>query len=144
MRQSKKQFIEFIAFYDEDKFVGFAYNISRDDLTYIFYLAVNPAIRGGGYGSKILQETMKMYDGQRFCLSAEKPDSNAENAEQRVRWIDFYHRNGFLDSNKDCVEDGVVYEMLHFGKDFEKSEYLKLQNYFLGFFRHFFKIEFID
>lgn len=51
MKRAQKQFIEFIAFYDDDNFVGFAYNITRNDLTYIFYLAVDAKYRGQGFGS---------------------------------------------------------------------------------------------
>nr|WP_048704649.1 GNAT family N-acetyltransferase [Companilactobacillus ginsenosidimutans] len=145
MLRSKKQYIEFIGFFNNGKLVGTAYNMSKGDLTYIFYLAVNPELRGGGYGSKILKDIVQMYAGHRFCLSAEKPDSKAANAEQRERRIAFYKRNGFNDFGKVAVEDGVTYTMLSYGDaDFEKQEYIDLQAYFSGIFTPFAKIKFID
>lgn len=142
--QSKKQFIEFIAFYDQDEFVGIAYNVTQKDLTYIFYLAVDPQIRGGGYGGKILADLAKMYQGQRFCLSAEAPDSEADNNETRLRRIAFYQRNGFELSHKTALEKGVKYTMMHRNGNFENAEYQKIIAYFAGFFKFIFKVEFID
>lgn len=144
MLRSKKQFIEFIGFYDDEKLVGFAYNITQGDLTYLFYLAVDPNLRGGGYGSQILQDVIKMYSGQRICLSAEILDPDADNALQREKRIAFYQRNGFKMSDKIAKEAGVVYSMLTHGGDFEKQEYIDIQNYFNGIFSLFVKIYYLD
>lgn len=143
MLQARKQFIEYIAFYDDTKFVGFAYIISYQKMTYIFYLAVDPKLQGHGYGSQILQDIFKMYSGQNFCLSVERPDKKAANAEQREKRIQFYQRNGFVLSDKVAVEQGVEYAMLYHGHDFEKSTYIHLIEYFAGIFKKIFKTEFI-
>lgn len=144
MMQSRKQFIEFIAFYDEDQFVGFAYIISRQKLTYIFYLAVNSELRGGGYGSKILQDIFKMYEGQHFAISVEPIDDTADNAAQRRSRVKFYERNGFTMSSKLALEQGVKYSMMYHNSDFEKQDYIDLIAYYAGIFSGIFKTEFID
>ncbi len=141
--QARKQFIEFIAFYDEGKFVGLSYVISEGSLTYIFYLAVDPSLRGHGYGSQILHDLYQMYSGQRICLSAERPDEKADNAVQRAKRIEFYQKNGFVLTDKVSLEQGVEYAMLYHGKNFTEQEYQDLISFFAGIFRVVFKTKFI-
>lgn len=51
LRKAKKDFIEFLVIYDNDVFVGFTYLITREDLTYVLYIAIDNKIRSKGYGS---------------------------------------------------------------------------------------------
>lgn len=141
--QARKQFVEFIAFYDEGKFVGLSYVISKGSLTYLFYLAVDPKLRGQGYGSQILQDLFKMYSGQRICLGAERPDERADNAKERDRRINFYQSNGFELSGKIVREQGVDYVLLAHGGDFSEREYQDLIAFFAGIFRIVFKTKFV-
>ena len=59
------------------------------------YLAVNPKIRNKGYGTFILNEMTKVYKDKKLFLACEKLDENAENAQQRVKRLDFYKKNGW-------------------------------------------------
>lgn len=60
-----------------------------EDFTYIEHLASDPAIRGQGRGSAILQEAAALFPNQ-ICLEVEPPDT-----ELAKRRIAFYQRNGF-------------------------------------------------
>lgn len=60
-----------------------------EDFTYIEHLASDPAIRGQGLGSAILQEAFRMFPNQ-ICLEVELPDTDL--AKRRIA---FYQRNGF-------------------------------------------------
>lgn len=60
-----------------------------EDFTYIEHLASDPAIRGQGLGSAILQEAAAFFPKQ-ICLEVEPPDT-----ELAKRRIAFYQRNGF-------------------------------------------------
>nr|WP_281273603.1 GNAT family N-acetyltransferase [Companilactobacillus furfuricola] len=141
--QARKQFVEFIAFYDDDKFVGMSYLISKGSLTYLFYLAVDPTMRGKGYGSQILQDLFKMYSGQRLCLGAERPDDEAINSNERRKRIEFYESNGFVLSGKIVREQSVDYVLLSHGGDFSKQEYQDLIAFYAGIFKLIFKTKFI-
>lgn len=52
LKCSKREGIDFIAYYDEEKFIGLAYLITFENLTYLWYLAVVQDLRSQGYGRK--------------------------------------------------------------------------------------------
>ena len=57
--KSKYQRADFMAFYDQEQFVGFAYVIHSHGMHYILYLAVNDQICSQGYGTRIF--TLKIH-----------------------------------------------------------------------------------
>lgn len=69
--------------------------MTHQELTFVLYLAVDQAVRSGGYGREILQNISQTYPEQTIVLDIEALDSSAENAEQRQKRREFYVRNGF-------------------------------------------------
>ena len=43
---------DFLAFYEDKEFVGFACLLTRRDITHILYIAIDEVMRGQGYGTK--------------------------------------------------------------------------------------------
>jgi len=74
---------------DHGKIVAFMAVWRFADFTYIEHLASDPAVRGQGLGSAILQEAGRLFENQ-ICLEVELPDTDL--AKRRIA---FYQRNGF-------------------------------------------------
>ena len=47
---------DFWGLYEDRRWVGFAYVIRGEGLAYLFFLAIRPECRNGGYGSAALQK----------------------------------------------------------------------------------------
>ncbi|MBQ8364995.1 MAG: GNAT family N-acetyltransferase [Bacteroidaceae bacterium] len=84
---SKKAFHLMLA-KDGDKTVGFISYWELGGYCYVEHLATLPTVRGGGYGSAILEELKKR--AQRIVLEVEEPTD-----EITTRRINFYRRAGF-------------------------------------------------
>jgi len=132
--RAKKDFIDFIAFYDQDVFVGFTYLITDEDLTFILYLAIKDDMRSKGYGKMIVSKIKDMYPNNRIILNIEAIDEAADNYEQRVMRKAFYLRNGFQQTNLLLKDSGFLYEVLINQSFVTKDEYLHLLKRFPGTF----------
>ncbi|MCD7949514.1 MAG: GNAT family N-acetyltransferase [Erysipelotrichaceae bacterium] len=107
---------DFLAFYDEDLFVGFTYLVTMHDLTYLFYFVVDEPLRNKGYGSTILTYLEKHYAC--IFIDIEVIDANAPNYNQRLRRKEFYLRNGFKETGLGYSFFKVDYEILACGEGF--------------------------
>ena len=118
---------------DEDKLAGFMISVRNDSRNVVMldYLAVNPEIRSKGYGSFILKEIAKVYEGKTLFLACEKLDDEAENAEQRKKRLAFYERNGW--KNTGLLTKGSSGEMylLSFSP-ITREDYLETQRIACG------------
>lgn len=123
---------ELIAYYQEDVFVGFAYIVNKDDICFIFYLAVSPKFQGRGFGSEILSLIKEKYSSKAVCLNIETLDEDAPNYEQRIRRAKFYERNGFKDLHYTSKDGGIYYEMFAYNGEVSKEEYTELLSNFFG------------
>lgn len=85
---------EFLSFYNEDTWVGFAYSVVGQKIVYLFFLAIAPAYQSSGYGSQALT-LLQDYYKRPLLLSAEREVEGAPNLEQRQRRQAFYAKNGF-------------------------------------------------
>lgn len=131
---SKRKTVDFNAYYEEDKFVGFSYSIINLHIVFIFYLAVNDKIQSHGYGTKILNYIKKKYKDREITLNIEKVNSDAENYEQRLKRLKFYQNNGFNETGH-YLDDDIEYSILSTNKNFNKEEYVKiLKKYSFGFY----------
>lgn len=83
--KSKYQRADFMAFYDQEQFVGFAYVIHSHGMHYILYLAVNDQIRSQGYGTRIINELRRLYPKDSLALDVEQPNPQAANNQQRLQ-----------------------------------------------------------
>ncbi len=59
IRQTDNGRDNFFAVVEESEFIGLVYSISTEKLVYVFFLAVEEANRGKGYGSIILKKLRK-------------------------------------------------------------------------------------
>ena len=69
IKQWRSGELDILTFREEDNsLIGFSINASEADLVLIDYLAISPAVRGGGYGSKALELMHLYYLGKRIFL----------------------------------------------------------------------------
>ena len=122
LSKAKKDFVSFLAFYDEDAFVGFTYLAEHRDMTYVLYLAVNAQTRSKGYGTRILERIGSMYPGNRIILDIEPLDDAADNSEQRIKRRAFYLRNCFASAGFTMIDGSSEYEVLVKGGTCSQAE----------------------
>jgi len=119
---------------DGEEFVGFVYMVCLGDLAYIFYFAIDADKRGMGYGSAVLTELKKRYEGKRLFLAREQLDESADNYAQRLRRHEFYLRNGFEDKRFKIKEASVIYDAMGIGGEVSAEEYRELIEHWNGKF----------
>lgn len=105
---------DFLAFYNEEQFIGFACLLSYLDLAHILYFAVDTHLRSNGYGSKALDAMHEFKKDMRIIADLEKERVGADNNEQRRKRRSFYLRNGYKPSEVSYRWHEDEYEM--FGK----------------------------
>ncbi|CAM4196814.1 GNAT family N-acetyltransferase [Paenibacillus tarimensis] len=136
--RSRKEFVDFNAFYDDDVFVGYAYLISNKNLTFVLYLAISPEVQSKGYGTTILAEISQKYADNRIILNIEAIDELSDNNEQRLKRKNFYLRNGYRNANFKIIEYGAIFEVLIHGNKVTIEEYKVLIKKFTGVLINFF------
>lgn len=142
---SKKENVGFYAVYDKSSFVGLVYNVYYKDIVYLFYFAINPTLRGKGYGSKVLAAMREKYYDRRIVLNIEECNEKSDNYSERLKRKNFYEKNGFFALDYKVREGGVVYEMMccsKGGKKVSKQEYYKIMESYFGekMYKLFYKI----
>ncbi|MCR4563004.1 MAG: GNAT family N-acetyltransferase [Bacilli bacterium] len=100
-----------LAIYDGETYVGLLITNLKDDLVYIYFLAIDDSVRSKGYGSQVLSAVKGFYQGKRLFLLAEEVDPRYEDYEHRKRREHFYLKNGFKNSKTVIEEFGVRYEL---------------------------------
>lgn len=128
--KSKYQRADFMAFFDQAQFVGFAYVIHSRGMHYILYLAVNDQVRSKGYGSRIIDKLRKLYPTESLVLDIEQPDPTAANNQQRLRRLQFYRRNGFFPTTKLFKEEKVTFQVLATNKKISQRKVDKIFEWF--------------
>jgi GNAT superfamily N-acetyltransferase len=118
--------------YDGDRWIGWVYMITTDDLAYVNYLAMDNSQRGKGYGVYVIEEIKKKYAGKKVFLALEQLDPKADNYEQRLKRHAFYERCGLKDLPYKIKEASVVYSIMGTGETVEPEEYKKMMDDFLG------------
>lgn len=124
--------VDFWAIYADNKWVGLAYVISKDKLSYLFYLAVSETERGKGYGSAIIRTLRRMYDGQQLFLALETLDESADNYDERVKRRNFYMHNGLVPVDCQITEGGVTYDVMGTSEHLVPEDYIKMMNEYAG------------
>lgn len=81
---SLRKKLQLNAVYDGEVFCGMVCYYISDNTVYLAYLAVEPELRGNGYGSRILHMLEEKYPDQQIVLDIEPLDPDAENYHQRV------------------------------------------------------------
>lgn len=125
--------VEFLSIYDDDTWLGFIHTLVGDELSYIFYFAIDNRLRRSGYGSKILHEYKKIHP--RLSLAIEPIEENSDNIKQRGKRLEFYKKNGFETLDTKVVEMGIEFELMGAkGMEIKESDYKKLVKKFFDSF----------
>ena len=125
--------VEFLSIYDDDTWLGFIHTLVGDELSYIFYFAIDNRLRRSGYGSKILHEYKKIHP--RLSLAIEPIEENSDNIKQRRKRLEFYKKNGFESLDTMVVEMGIEFELMGAkGMEIKESDYKKLVKKFFDSF----------
>ena len=122
-RQGRAQLL---AALDGERFAGLSYIVTLEDMTYLFYLAVERELRGQGAGGAIIAALRKMYPHSRIFLSREQLDENAANLPQRIARREFYLKNGFTDMGACVQESKMTYDVMGIGGKVAPQEYDRL------------------
>ena len=125
-RFSKRRDISLTAFYDGGTFCGFSYSVESDTLFLVLYLAVSEAVRGQGYGGKILTYLKDSHPDKTVVLHIEPLDENAPNIEERKRRLNFYLKNGFINTGHFVEEVGGRFLILSQKPDVDFWEYSQI------------------
>ncbi len=133
--------IDFWGLYDQDEFVGFMVISLHNNISYLFFLAIDQKVRSKGYGSQALQVLFDLYPGRQQVVDFEMIDESAPNYKQRVIRKAFYMRNGYKETGKFISYLGVDYEILcadnHF--DFESFKEMMATFHIDGFNPRYFE-----
>ena len=114
-RRARQGRAEMLVAEENGAFIGFAYTVSYRELTYLFYFAVDGALRGTGCGSEILRLLI--------FLAREPLDDGAANNGERVRRRNFSLRNGFRDLPYEIREAGVIYDLMSTEEPVDPQDY---------------------
>lgn len=114
---------QLLGFYDETEPVGMIFYYTNQQYAFICYLAVKKDKRNSGYGSAILD--MFKNDNKDKCvvLNIEHVFCKCKNAYQCAFRLQFYLKNGFVQSNLlfDC--NGVMLNTMYYGT-FDAKSYI--------------------
>lgn len=122
---------DFLALYDQSKgdiFVGFMTVMLHESIAYLFFLAIDPKLRGAGYGSLAIERLKALYPKYKQVVDFEMIDENAKNNEQRKRRRCFYLKNGYKPTGHFMSYFGVDYEIFCMDEDFELDEFKKMMS----------------
>lgn len=118
--------VELSSYYNGTDFCGLTHTTVTEETVYIMFLAVNERLRGRGYGSAILAHIKQAHPGKAIILNVEPLDDQAENAEQRVKRMRFYERNGFHDTGYNSTEVGGIFRVLSTNPRLDIKAYLRV------------------
>ena len=107
----------------DNGFVGEAIMILDDDLALLDYLAIAENVRSKGYGSKILNELLKIYQKERLFLEIE---STIDQDPLKLKRKNFYLKNGFKVLDFEVMLFGVRMELLSDGSNISYEEYFNI------------------
>jgi GNAT superfamily N-acetyltransferase len=119
-----KSGVELMAYYDGDRFCGFAHTTTTADVLFVMFLAVEDTVRGMGYGSAILDHLKAQ--GKPVILNVEPLDDAAPNAAERINRMRFYEKNGFCDTGYNIAEVGGIFRVLSTEPKLNVANYLKV------------------
>ncbi len=116
LRLMEEMPLDVTAYYERPGFVGFTVVYPGGPFTWFWYFAVPEALRGRGYGQKILRDLIGRYRGRTCILDMESPRQPCANREQRLRRQAFYLRNGFRETHVYRSFGNIEYTILMLGE----------------------------
>ncbi len=132
LRRRAKRNVDWWSVYHDGQWAGFFYILRERDMAYIFYFAIDAALRGRHIGTQAVEALLRQYEGMRVFLAIEPVDPKAENYEQRVKRKQFYDRCGLMPLGMSVQEGEVVYELLGTGRQVAGAEYVGMVKRWLG------------
>jgi len=128
--------VHYISFHEDNDFCGLIYYSVSNSLIYVFYVAVNDRIRSKGIGTKIFEWLKAKYPDKEITLNIEPIDETANNAEQRVKRMHFYEKQGFKDSGYILKDTSGEYYILTTLENLSVEDYRKaILNLGMGFYK---------
>ncbi len=112
IEMAQRDEVDFLGLYDDEQFVGFMVIKLFEELCYLFFLAIDPALRSHGYGRKALHLLEALYPNKQQVVDLEMLDESSSNSGQRKIRRSFYLRNGYHETGKFLSYLGVDYEIL--------------------------------
>ena len=115
-----------ISIYDNNQFVGFAVILTKNNISNIMYFAIEPNLRGKGYGTQSLKQISEYYKNNKIILDVEDPFecNNEREREKRLKRIYFYTRAGFKLTNIKYVWANEFYViMINKNADLSEKEF---------------------
>ncbi len=119
VEMAKADNFDFLALKDGDSFVGFMVVMIYADLSYLFFLAIDPSRRSSGYGSRAIETLKEEYPEKKQVVDFEMLDDSAGNSAQREKRRKFYLRSGYKETGLFLSYLGVDYEVFCMDDDFE-------------------------
>lgn len=126
VRMSQEDHYDFLALMEGTTFVGFIVTKTFENMVYLFFLAIDPTHRSGGYGSQAIQILKGLYPGKQQVVDFEMLDNEAPNNDQRTRRRNFYLRNGYQETGLFLSYLGVDYEVFCMDDDFQVNTFKEL------------------
>lgn len=124
---------EFLAYLDQEKLVGFSYTVKGQSCDFLLFLAVAESHQSQGYGTAILQKVKEKAGKKPLIVTIEPPFEVSENAEQRLRRLAFYEKNGFKLTDHFYQENTEIYQIMTTKQPFDKKGFSKdVSQFFLG------------
>ncbi|MGT2681560.1 GNAT family N-acetyltransferase [Streptococcus porci] len=103
---------DFQAYRDGKKVIGFSYSIAGKSADFLLFLAVSPEFQSQGYGTAMLQNVKNSAGEKPLIVAIEPPFELCDNAEQRLRRLAFYEKNGFQLTEHFYQENVETYQVM--------------------------------
>ena len=113
--------------------IGLAYVVTDNGLAYVFYYAIEKALRGKGYGTAALKSIIEKYKKYRLFLALENWCEDCENKQQRIKRHECYLNCNLHDLPYKLKEARVIYAIMGTCSIVEPCEYKAMMNRFVGF-----------
>ena len=112
IKRADQGLADFWVIREEDRNIGLAYLLKVEDVTYLFYFAVDSTCRGKGYGTTAMKAILEEYKDTAVLFSIEDWEEEAENTEQRIKRHQFYLRCGLIDLPFKLKGSGMVFAVM--------------------------------
>ena len=114
--------------YENEILVAMVHFCGLDNFVHINYLAVKSDCQSKGYGTACLNFVKDLYSNIPLVLDIEEIDENADNNINRIRRIEFYRKNGFVNGKYKFMWQGTLMTYMHTKRinDDEFMKYIKV------------------
>jgi len=111
-----------LSIYDSDKWVGFVFYSTYENLVYVWFFATYDSKDSKKYDSAMLDELKRLHPKHRIAVSIESENKDARNAEQSAKEKAFYEKSGFEQTGYFVKRKSDSFEIMLLGDFFEIEE----------------------